>query len=58
MKKLSQVEHLRFLLKEAEEVITIFLDDAGACDHSVGVCLCHPRQVLENIHRELVKDAK
>lgn len=52
---MSETSHATRLMIRARQSIAGVIEEAGGCDHSVGVCACADISLVDEIDRELVK---
>lgn len=49
----KEIVELKSVLREITEVYKELVDDAGGCDHSVGICWCDDYWLIERANKVL-----
>lgn len=49
----KEVDELKSILREMTDVYRELVDDAGGCDHSVGICWCDDYWLIERAEKAL-----
>jgi len=48
LRKTNELQALKNSLKPAVSLLREYIESCGGCDHSVGVCYCEDKRILED----------